>query len=284
MRYKIKPITLGKSVKSVHTEGFILTESKHPPSLTIPRHIHDNANISFVLGGSFTEFLGRHRYDCNSSTLMIKPAGEVHSNQYGCAGAHCLIIEVKPERLDAIRRYTKTLDGAAHLRADVTAQRIYQEFLTTDEVSSLAIEGLMFELIASLTRKKSENSSGGLKAPRWLGEARDFIREQYVSEMSLSVAADYAGVHPAHLAKAFRKFYKCSVGDYVRRLRLERASEQLKKFDKPLTEIALETGFYDYSHFSHAFKCRTGLTPAEYRSLLKECKADTRKLQFSKKS
>jgi AraC family transcriptional regulator len=63
----------------------------------------------------------------------------------------------------------------------------------------------------------------------------------------------------------FRKFYRCSVGEYVRRLRLELAARELACTEKPLAQVAAECGFYDQSHFTHAFKRRFRMTPMTFR-------------------
>ena len=73
-------------------------------------------------------------------------------------------------------------------------------------------------------------------------------------------------VHPAHLARTFRRFQRQTVGDYLRQLRLEFARARLSASAEPISEIALSAGFYDQCHFSRAFKRHTGMTPAEYRA------------------
>jgi AraC family transcriptional regulator len=55
------------------------------------------------------------------------------------------------------------------------------------------------------------------------------------------------------------------VGEDLRRLRIDRASEQLVTGDLPLAEIALAAGFADQSHFSNVFRRRTGMSPSRFR-------------------
>jgi AraC family transcriptional regulator len=72
-------------------------------------------------------------------------------------------------------------------------------------------------------------------------------------------------VHPAHLSRAFRTYFKVSVGSYVRRLRLDWAREELARSTTSLATVALAAGFADQSHFTRAFKRHTGLTPQRFR-------------------
>jgi AraC family transcriptional regulator len=283
MTCQITPVTLGERIKSLEVGGFILTETKHPPTLMLPRHAHEHASILFVLKGSFTENIGGSPQECGSLSLLMKPAREIHSDQYGRVGAQCLIIEVKPPRLEMIRPVSKVLDRAAHVRGGMMsalAMRIYKEFHMTDSASLLSIEALTLEMLAQATRQ----SFGGraMREPRWLGQARDLIHEQFSQRVSLFTIAEAVGVHPAHLAKVFRKHYHCTVGDYVRRLRLDYAVQELTQSGKSLAEIALAAGFYDQSHFTHVFKLHMRLTPAEFRAAAQANKAGHKRLRFSK--
>jgi AraC-like DNA-binding protein len=67
------------------------------------------------------------------------------------------------------------------------------------------------------------------------------------------------------LARAFRKHHGCTVGEYVRQLRVERAMERLARSDDSLAAIALDVGFADFSHFARVFKRQTGTTPGRFR-------------------
>jgi AraC family transcriptional regulator len=60
-----------------------------------------------------------------------------------------------------------------------------------------------------------------------------------------------------------------SVGEYVRRERLDWAVAQLTTTDTPVATVAAEAGFADQSHFTRAFKRHTGLTPGRYRRVVR---------------
>jgi AraC-like DNA-binding protein len=77
-------------------------------------------------------------------------------------------------------------------------------------------------------------------------------------------------VHPTHLCRAFRRHYRCTLADYVRQQRIERARQYLAEADTPLTEIALRVGYSDQSHFATAFKRLTGFTPSQFRKMSRE--------------
>jgi AraC family transcriptional regulator len=76
-------------------------------------------------------------------------------------------------------------------------------------------------------------------------------------------------MHPAQLAGSFRKQVGVPVGDYIRRLRVEFAIDQLSSSSIPLADLALAAGFCDHSHFCHVFKNETGTTPAQFRAAVR---------------
>jgi AraC family transcriptional regulator len=267
-QYSLTP--LGEHLRSVRLEGFVLTEAEYQPALNLSRHIHDHAVISIVLSGSYTEFFGRRPQGCEPYSVLLKAAGDDHSDSYGSAGARCLIIKVEPKRLESMRTFSRVLDHSVHVR-DASLRslslRLYKEFKLMDDASALSIEGLILEMLAHSARGHRE--SGSSRPPYWLRTAEAMIRESSAESLSLLSVAAVVGVHPSHLARAFRKFYGCTVGDYLRRARVERAVEELADENKTLAEIALEAGFYDQSHFTRAFKAHLGTTPRRFRAALR---------------
>lgn len=266
MKAGYAPITLGEQVKRLDVGLFTLTEASYARSRTLGRHAHHCATISFVLEGTCIETVENAAYECTPFSPIIKPAGAPHANQYGSSGAKCLLIEVKPAALEFCR-------GASELLADVVlvkngalagiALRLYKEFQWIDSASELSIQGLVLEMIGLAARERMDKPSAC--APHWLREAREFIEEQFLGPVRLFNVAATVGVNPAYLARMFRKHYHCTIGDYMRRLRLDYASEKIIHSDDSIADIAGEAGFYDQSHFTHAFKSHTGLTPAEFR-------------------
>ena len=283
MLRRSNPVSLNERDRCVDIGGFVVTETVRGPFLTLPWHSHEHTNIAFVVKGCFTETIGKRPHECQPCSLIVRPAGESHLNQYGRVEARCLIIEVKLKRLERFRELSDALESAYHLRDEplsALALRISKELRRMDGSSPLAIEALILEILVQLSRRGVADSF--LIEPRWLCEARDLIHENFSAPISLSGIAETVGVHPAHLARTFRRRYRCTVGDYVRRLRLDKAARELTYAERSLADIALAAGFYDQSHFSHAFKLHLGVTPAEFRAATHTRKSDTKKLLRSK--
>ncbi|MDQ3848587.1 MAG: AraC family transcriptional regulator [Thermoproteota archaeon] len=256
--------------RRLETGGFILTERTTPPEFALLQHTHEFTTITFILKGSCTETIKRRSQECSPLSLQILPAGERHSLQCGLLGAKCMTISISQQKLEAIRLSSDGLDQPAHLQGGVQAAlalRVYREFRLRDDASPLSIEGLVLEIIGELTRNKVRPVSSS--QPRWLREVRDLIHEHFAEDISLISISESAGIHPTYLARMFRKHYSCTVGEYVRQLRLDYAMQQLIHSHKSLAEIAANAGFYDQSHLTRALKLHMGTTPAKFRDSLK---------------
>ena len=257
----------GKPFRSLNVRGFILGESKHPPTSILPPHFHELTTLSFALKGSCEERLGQLVQERKPYDLLITPAGEVHSIRYGRSGARVLRIEIEPHRLEHTSPFSEIYTRPTHAEGamlSALAIRLYKEFRTMDNVSALAIEGLMLEILAHTMRHSAKGA--GRRPPGWLKQVREFLHAHFYEPLTLAEMAAAVGVHPVYLARAFRHYQHCTVSDYVRRLRIEFACRELIATNLPLAEIALAAGFCAQSHFSSTFKRQTGLTPAQYRA------------------
>ncbi len=120
------------------------------------------------------------------------------------------------------------------------------------------------EMLAEASRRAVRHLNS--KPPRWLKQAREFLDAHFSDNFTFSDVAVSVGVHPVHLAREFRRHYKCTLGEYTRQLRIDFACRELAKPNSSLVEIALASGFSSQSHFSTIFKRLTGVTPADYRA------------------
>jgi AraC family transcriptional regulator len=253
-------------VRRVQVGGFTVTEGVHQHGSELPWHQHETPTICFVLQGAFTEMWRGGSIACTSSTLKITPAGERHWDQFSRGDVRGLLIEADDAQLVAIRPHSAVLDERMAVQGGLLsamARRVYDEMRRMDAAAPLAIEGLLLELVASASRVRGQNGWSG--RPRWLEDARDRIHGELAARPSLTGLAQSVGVHPVTLARAFRRAFGCTVGEYVRGLRIERAARQLADSDLPLAEIALAEGFSDQSHFSNLFRRHTGLSPFQFR-------------------
>ncbi len=121
--------------------------------------------------------------------------------------------------------------------------------------------------------------SGKRKVPVWVGELKEAIQDQIDTNLTLSLTelAESLDVNPAYVSRTFARYFDdLSFGDYIRKLRIEKALHLLNNTAYSLTEIAYLTGFSDQSHFTRIFKKQTGQNPSEYRKKGRKGKTHTK--------
>jgi AraC-like DNA-binding protein len=135
------------------------------------------------------------------------------------------------------------------------------------------VEQMLLEVFHRYIKQSSSR-----KAPEWAKELKEMIQDQLDTNMSLSLqqASNELEINPSYLSREFSKYFdNLSFGDYIRKLRIEKAIRLMTDTDYSLTEIAYLTGFSDQSHFNRIFKKQTGQNPSLYKKSLLKSKTDT---------
>ena len=257
----------GEMLRRHDAGGFSLSQTRYRPGSTLPRHSHESHYVCFVLSGTYKESYERRTRSCQPAMVLYHPAGELHAQSFDLTAVDLFRIEVNPARLRYPSQPSLSMDGCDFRGGAPVglAHKLYQEFQEPDAVSHLAIEGLGLELIASLARDSERRIDTSRQPPRWLGQAHELVKSRYLEHLTLSDIAGSVGVHPVTLAREFRRHYDCTVGDLLRRERINFACRELLKPEESIAGVAVSAGFYDQSHFAKVFKRLIGMTPACYR-------------------
>ena len=276
----VKPLlgqSYGEVLNSYENSTLILSESAYLPETVIDKHSHSHAYFCILLRGTYIERYGKHHRECKRSTLVFHPPNEAHSTHFLNEGGHLFRFEIKPSLFHRMSECSNAFSEPVEFDGGLPAQlaaRLYREFRETDEVSSLVIEGLALEVSSYVARTRKDQRFKD--PPIWLQHARDLINEEFSNKLSLDQIANSAGVHPLHLVRVFHKFEGCTIGEYIRKVRVEFAAHQLSNSDISLAELALACGFCDQAHFSKTFKLFTGMTPSQYRSVFRSRQPGTK--------
>jgi AraC family transcriptional regulator len=256
----------GDRRKTQQLPGIRLTENAYAAAFLIPRHAHQAAFFGMVIEGGYQETYGTRSRECTPDTLVFHPAGEPHSERHHDVVVRVFSVEPSRQLLERVREYSRALDSPRAFEGGPLvrlAARLYAEFRADDPLARLAMEGLSLELLAVAGRHPEP--AVGRSPPAWLRRARDLLNDRCAEAVGLEEVAREVGVHPAHLARTFRRHFHCTAGDYQRGVRVGRARQLLATSATPLVEIALALGYADQSHFTAAFKRLTGTTPGAFR-------------------
>ena len=258
---------LSTKLASRAVAGLLLAETAHPPDSRLPTHSHERACLCLILGGHVTETRERRRTTYEPSTLVYYPPGDCHANRFHERGGRSFMLELGDGWLERLGACSASIDEPRYFTtgdAPRLALRLYRERRMEDTASPLVVEGLVLELMGLASRRRVDD-----RGPDRLDRAKDFLHAHFAEPVGLMDTAAAAGMHPVFLAREFRRRVGRSVGEYVRELRVEFARAELAASEATVAEIATAAGFFDQSHFSRTFKRATGVTPAEYRRLIR---------------
>lgn len=230
------------------------------------RHAHATGSVDFNLaGGGAGMYLGRTRNSRPGGIEYYRPDGE-HSFRTGSGGIRVLhvIFDESMVTPDGVRGGDDGFEPD-EARGVGLATRILRELSDPDASSGLAMESAAHELLAAMRRWPATASIGS----RAVGDAVEALRGSPTEAIGLRELGGLVGLHPAHLARAFRAAMGVSPGEYHRQVRLARAAQSLAISDKPIAGVAGDCGFADQAHLTRWFTRALGVSPASYRRALR---------------
>lgn len=241
--------------------------SHYAPGGDMAAHRHDEAWFCLVLHGGYEERILGMRNEYAAGDLLYCPAHAEHAQRFGGSGARKVIFSID-EPLDALlAEHEARLDGRPLLRRSpellLLGLRLDAELSLDDAFTPISTESIVLDMLGFAARGLDGERD---HEPRWLKRVRDYLHDDPAREVDLDTLAAVAGRHPVHLARSFRQFHHCTVGDYVRRLRVDRAARLLRDTRRPLIDIALDCGFAGAAQFSRSFRAVHATTPSAWRA------------------
>ena len=245
--------------------GVAALESSFNSDVRIEPHTHATGYVSVTLAGSVADTLADRSVDAAPGYICWVPPDTPHANRFGPTGARCLLIEAARAALVELAALGCPAPQSWSAIGGRLACRgmALRTMLLAGIATSLDVEEFLSHILAT----RPVNASQRSQPPAWLRRTRGWLDADFVDPPSLAALAAEAGVHPMHLIRAFRRFGGCSPGQYVQTRRIVLACELLAQADLPLSRLARRLGFNDQSHFTRAFRTRTGITPAAYRAV-----------------
>lgn len=250
--------------------GIDCRRALYRPGSSTGLHYHDDTNIVFALSGSLTQTMSSRSSVLGSSSLMYVPAGEMHATNFGPQGASCFFVAIDESWVDKKLESAKIDAKGPRIATDgnplqALVLRMYEEFRSPDSLSELIVEGTLLELLGRWFRQGSLQQQN---APGWLRSVRTLLQDSFRESVSLSDLSKAVGVHPSHIAREFHRVYGLTIGEYIRKLRVDLVGEKLRERGQTaetLTDLALQAGFSSHAHMSSVFKRTTGMTPSEFK-------------------
>ena len=239
-----------------------------------PRHSHDVFAFGIIEGGAqATDYRGATHVAVAGDVCLVNP-GEVHTGYPPDKGGwsyRCCYPD--PGLVCDIARGGCGRDvGIPHFPSPVIHDRqVYESFYRMfqaieDDEDEL---GLQEKLISAITMALSRHTAHNVSFegyPGATGEVRracDYIEGRWSERVRLEDIAAAAEMDSYCLIRTFRKQIGMTPHAYLMQMRIAKGKRLLVSGLSP-ARVALDTGFYDQSHFTKQFKRFTGTTPSNY--------------------
>jgi AraC-like DNA-binding protein len=141
----------------------------------------------------------------------------------------------------------------------------YSGIKTVKNAKALSIIGTLAYLMHKKNPSTSVHSAPSAKN---IIKSVEFIHENYMEKINVEDLAEMSFMSYATLTRYFKKIFNASPTEYIMNIRIKNAKNMLRATDKSLSQIAQDCGFFDLSHFSHAFLKSEKITPLKYRTLI----------------
>lgn len=243
-------------------DSFSIECFRAPANLAIRGHAHEKPHLFLLFTGGYEETLtrGGAARRVRGGGIRFSPAGDRHHLDFSDAANRCAMIEIDPSLAPSSTVGRVYCEGS---EVDALLGRVRRAIRSSDPAAGLVLEGAVLEFLA---RVGGAGEEGELRiAPPWLRRISDRLAADRAGELALSDLSREAGIHPVYAARAFRRFHGCSAGDFMRRLRLERAIDLVRTSALPLAEVALRAGYADQAHLTRSMSRSLGVTPAQLR-------------------
>ena len=255
----------GADSKRLHVNGLTVVHSSFHYFASCPWHYHQNAHFAFTTGGTLKETHRKFRLSLQAGALLYNHSDEPHCNSDYSDHVSALHVDLEDSWFAAHGIDFSAWNGV-HVINDplvkVQFYRVFSEVRVNDTASPIAVETILLNCVAGMLGHRPARPGG---APAWVEKVKSLLYDRYNERILLREVATEAGLHPVYLCQSFPAFFGCSFGEYVRKIRIEKAVDCLLRDSRGLTEIAYECGFSDPSHFARTFRKNVGVTPFDFR-------------------
>jgi AraC family transcriptional regulator len=254
----------GQNSAPISLSGLLISKSFYKEGQISNWHYHNNNYLTFVLKGGSHEKRENHEFECPPGILLFYPAKEIHKNinyQNGTMKVNIKFEDSWYKKFD--------INDTDFQRASIINDPILKCSLLNAIISINALEkfnpiNLETSIINVLT---SFNNKENKENPSWVKNIYHLLHDETNIDWTLQQLASKLNVHPVTISRNFEKYFHENLGNYIRKIKIQKSIFYLSKKSMGLNEVATKSGFVDHAHFSNIFRKHFGITPSHYRTI-----------------
>ena len=233
-----------------------------------PPHMHEEYSIGVMLGGAETTICNGKSYEARRGDLLFINAEQVHASS--SVNSEYRAFKLWPDALERISVSDRNRPPRFPHRI-VKDPALFRVLLKLHidlekEGSALEQESQFVSTMALLLERQTDCidlGSNTRQEETKVRIVREYLKDHYAENVSLSQLTTLTSLSPFHLLRVFRNRAGFPPHEYQTQVRIAHA-RRLIRAGMPLSQTAVETGFFDQSHLSRNFKRIVGVTPRQY--------------------
>lgn len=257
----------GRTNHKIQLEELTLTDTEYIHD-TVDWHYHETAYFTFILQGSLIEGNKSEIYHCSTGTLLFHNWQEAHYNIKPTGFTRGFHVEFDQKWTNRFDLDLSKIQGSIHVKnpaIKLLFYKIFRESKNPYTATGLCVQTLLLETLSTIQNGELEKIGN---KPNWVPRIRDILHNSIAYPPSLRELSELLDIHPVHLSRYFSKYFQCTIGEYIRKLKVEMSLSLFSDKNLSLTDIAFKCGFADQSHFIRSFKKIMGASPLEFRKQL----------------
>lgn len=242
----------------------------------VSRHWHRSLEIIIPKAGNALVWFDGNDHRINAGDICIINSGTIHAchNDNSRGEYHGYAIQIPflflKENVPDFEAYRfdeviKNCDSEVVSIID----SIIEAYGMNNDFDSLKVKALVYELIYTLikdySKKKDVDSAPNEIQRMHLTEAINFLDGESDNIISVNEVAEYCGLSYGYIANLFTEFLGVSMSEYLNRIRIEKAEDDLVHTKKSITEIVVDRGFKNAKSFYREFGRAHDVSPKDYR-------------------
>jgi AraC-like DNA-binding protein len=201
-------------------------------------------------------------YEIKNGCALFRSAYYEHSNQFSNQQGICLNVEV--ENPEEIMNHNEIQFPSFEFKPKGSSDIYRLLYAFQNDVPKDLLEIYCYESFSSYFSGKNKGKQ------EWIDQVKDSINDNPVSNLSLHKLSSEFQLHPNYIIRKFKEVTGYKLSEYLMKIRLENSIQALINNRGKLTEIALNNGFYDQSHFIKNFRKYLNVTPTKFRNSVKK--------------
>jgi AraC-like DNA-binding protein len=256
-------------------------------------HYHPEYELTLITKGTGKRLVGDSHENFVQGDLVLCGSGLPHtwsSEPFQHENVSAVVIQFSETFISGLTQFTECGDIRQLLSAS-TRGLLFDKSVSGNIAKSIAKlpqqDGVaritsLLEILQKLSESQHSTlstqfytASRSKETENRINKICQFIQDHATENITIEQVSAMIHLSKSAFCKFFKRTMKVNFSDYVNDIRIANACYQLSETDKPIREIAMDTGFESLTYFNRIFLKKKSRTPSAFRKNIRPDKLET---------